>query len=125
MRRSYCYFVVTKNFFTIKIRDRNWRSKIRGKEYADLRRKIKNQHSKSVTQCWLENQQTFFLLPTRAPVVTQREQEKVAVCDKQGKETTRNSCFFKLYLNTNEPSSKTVNENATWLEQQQPWPFHK
>ena len=101
-----------------EIRDKDWQNTIRGKEYADLRRKLKNQQSKSVTQCCSENQQTFSQLYQPEPqVVTQREQGKVTVCDKQGKETTRYYCFFKPYLNPNEPSSKTVNESATWLEQ--------
>ena len=56
-----------------EIRDRDWQNTIRGKEYADLRRKLKNQQSKSVTQCCSENQQTFSQLYQPEPkVVTQR-----------------------------------------------------
>ena len=63
----------------------------------------------------VKNEKTNKLSPNFRPVakvITQKEQGNMTVRDDQRKESTRNSSFFKPYLNPYEPSLKTVNKNT-------------
>ena len=65
--RGYRKFVLTQNFFTKKFAIEIGKASFATKNTQIYAGKLKNQQSKSETQCWSENQQTLSQLPTRAP----------------------------------------------------------
>ena len=102
-----------------EVRERDWENKIKGKIYADGKRKANSSEVETGDQVLLKNQKTNKLSPNFCPEpfeVVNKDGGEVTVRSEQGVETKRNVALVRKYKsdkNVNTTEDDDIAENAS------------